>query len=103
MLDTLRAIPTPEGIELTLKAAGPVARARAWLIDGFVRLAVVTVLQIALFAFGKVGVGIFMLLYFALEWLYPVLFEALGQGMTPGKALANARVVEGNGTPVRWA
>ncbi len=102
MLDTLRAIPTPEGIELTLKVAGPVARARAWLIDGLVRLAIVIVLQIALSAFGKVGSGIFLLMYFALEWLYPVLFEVLWQGTTPGKRLCNLRVLHENGTPIGW-
>ncbi len=102
MLDTLRAIPTPEGIELTLKAAGPVARARAWLIDGFVRIAIVTVLQLVLSAFGKVGFGIYLIMYFALEWIYPVLFEVLWQGTTPGKRLCNLRVLHENGTPVGW-
>jgi len=39
MLDTAREIPTPEGIELTLRLAGPVARALAWGIDLLLRLA----------------------------------------------------------------
>jgi hypothetical protein len=30
MLDTTRKVATPEGIELTLRLAGPVPRAMAW-------------------------------------------------------------------------
>ena len=33
MLDTTRRVATPEGIELTLRLAGPVPRALAWAID----------------------------------------------------------------------
>ena len=33
VIDTLRAVPTPEGIELTLRLAGPIPRALAWVID----------------------------------------------------------------------
>lgn len=102
MLDTLRAIPTPEGIELTLKVAGPIPRARAWMIDCFIRLVVVIALQLVLSALGKVGIGVFALMWFSLEWLYPVLFEVLWQGTTPGKRMCNLRVLHENGTPVGW-
>ena len=102
MLDTLRAIPTPEGIELTLKVAGPIPRARAWVIDCCIRLVVVIALQVVLSALGKVGIGVFALMWFALEWLYPVLFEMLWQGATPGKRMCNLRVLHENGTPVGW-
>ena len=102
MLDTQRAIPIPEGIELTLKVAGPIARAGAWLVDGFIRLVVVLLLQLALSTFGKVGIGVFALMWFALEWLYPVVFEVLWHGSTPGKRLCNLRVLHENGTPVGW-
>lgn len=33
LLDTVRQIETPEGITLSLRAAGPVAQALAWSID----------------------------------------------------------------------
>ena len=33
MLDTTRRVATPEGIELTLRLAGPVPRALAWAVD----------------------------------------------------------------------
>ena len=41
-------------------------------------------------------------MWFALEWLYPVLFEMLWQGATPGKRMCNLRVLHENGTPVGW-
>lgn len=102
MLDTLRTIPTPEGIELTLKVAGPVPRAAAWSIDLMFRLIIVLVVQAVLAALGKVGIGISMLLWFALEWIYPVLFEVLWQGATPGKRQCHLRVLHEDGTPVGW-
>ncbi len=91
MIDTLRTIPTPEGIELTLKVAGPVSRARAWLIDFLLRGILVIALSTALASIGKVGGGIFLLCWFGLEWLYPVLFEVFWNGATPGKAGARFR------------
>src|SRR5260370_925845 len=39
MLDTTRRVATPEGIELTLRLAGPVPRALAWAIDFALRVA----------------------------------------------------------------
>ena len=47
MLDTLRPISTPEGIELTLRLAGPAPRAVAWVIDFFLRL-----VALGLFSYG---------------------------------------------------
>ena len=37
MLDTARRVATPEGIELTLRLAGPVPRALAWAVDLAIR------------------------------------------------------------------
>lgn len=101
-LDTLRAVPTPEGIELTLKVAGPIARARAWAIDFFIRLVILIGFSVAAGAMGRVGMGLVTLFYFVLEWVYPVLFEVLGDGATPGKKSCNLRVLHEDGTPVGW-
>ena len=43
MLDTTRRVATPEGIELTLRLAGPVPRALAWSVDLALRAALVLV------------------------------------------------------------
>jgi uncharacterized RDD family membrane protein YckC len=102
MLDTLRTVPTPEGIELSLKVAGPMPRARAWLLDLLIRLAILFVLGVILGALGRVGSGLVVLIAFVLEWAYPVLFEVLRQGQTPGKRACDLRVLHEDGTPVQW-
>jgi uncharacterized RDD family membrane protein YckC len=102
MLDTLRSIPTPEGIELPLKVAGPMPRARAWVIDLLIRLVIIMILGTILGVLGKVGSGLMLLIWFGLEWGYPVLFEVMWQGQTPGKRSANLCVLHEDGTPVLW-
>ncbi len=102
MLDTYREIETPEGVELHLRVAGPVARALAYAIDLSLRLAVLMVLGIALSVAGTFGRGIFLILMFFMEWFYPVLFEVYRQGETPGKRMFGLRVLNDNGTPVGW-
>lgn len=103
MLDTARTIETPEGVELRLHVAGPVARGLAWSIDAAIRGVLYLVLGTALSAFQKFGMGMFLVLLFVMEWWYPVLFEVLGHGMTPGKRALGLRVLHDNGTPVAWA
>lgn len=101
-LDTLRQVATPEGCALTLKLAGPVARAQAFLIDAVIRFVVYIGTVIALGHFNKLGAGIAVLVYFVLAWLYPVLFEVLNQGATPGKRWCQLAVLRDDGTPVDW-
>jgi uncharacterized RDD family membrane protein YckC len=102
MLDTYREIETPEGVELHLRAAGPVARALAYSIDLLLRGAVLFVLSIVLSVTGRFGMGVFMIVIFLMEWFYPVLFEVYRNGETPGKRMFGLRVVNDNGTPVGW-
>ena len=44
-----------------------------------------------------------MISIFVLEWFYPVLFEVLSMGKTPGKRALGLRVINGDGTPVEWS
>lgn len=103
MLDTLRPVTTPELIELQLHPAGIAPRALAWLIDLAIRIGIVMLAGTALGALGGFGNGIMLLLYFLLEWFYPVLFEVLWRGATPGKQALGLIVVNANGTPIGWA
>ncbi len=103
MLDTTRVIETPEGVELSLQVAGPVPRALAWAIDFLLRLVVYIILLIVLGQTGNLGVGLLALVAFIMEWWYPVLFETLNHGQTPGKRLLGLRVLHDNGTPVAGA
>lgn len=103
MLDTYRAIETPEGVELRLRVAGPPARALAWLIDVTLRLFGYGMLSLPLLVLGRVGAGLFFLVLFVGEWFYPVLFEVYAGGATPGKKLVGLAVVHDDGTPVAWS
>jgi len=101
-LDTAREVLTPEGVALRLLAAGPFPRALAWLIDLAIRLTLLLLATLLFGLLGRLGNGLALLLAFALTWAYPVLFEALCNGQTPGKRALDLRVVAGNGTPVGW-
>jgi uncharacterized RDD family membrane protein YckC len=102
MLDTTRRVATPEGIELTLHLAGPVPRALAWAIDFFLRLALVLLVMVLVSPLGRAGVGVIFLAAFFVEWLLPAFFEATWNGQTPGKRALRLRVLNDDGSPVRW-
>ena len=101
-LDTVRRVATPEGCELKLRIAGPAVRVRAWLFDFLIRVLIFVVAAMVLGYFGRLGGGISMLLAFALEWLYPIVFEVFWHGATPGKKMSNLVVLHDDGTPIGW-
>jgi uncharacterized RDD family membrane protein YckC len=102
MLDTLRQVETPEGLTLDLRTAGVVPRAYAWLLDLGIRFAGVSVLSSILAILGEAGTGVLLVAMFLVYWGYPVAFEVLFDGQTPGKRVMGLRVVNANGTPVTW-
>lgn len=99
-LDTIVTAETPEGILLELRPAGIAARCYAFLIDALVRLAMLYAFEIVAVVAGGVGVGLNIILIFALEWFYPVVFELSRWGATPGKRSLGLRVVMDNGLPI---
>lgn len=103
MLDTRQSVPTPEGVDLSLVPAGLLPRASAFAVDLFIRLVLVGVLAMGLGFLGRFGVGLLLLLVFLVEWFYPVAFEVLGNGATPGKRMLGLQVVESDGRPVGLA
>ncbi len=102
MLDTTRRVATPEGIELTLRLAGPVPRALAWAIDFALRTALLFAVSMLAAAFGRAGIGVILLAAFFVEWLLPAWFEAAWNGQTPGKKAMGIAVLNDDGTPLRW-
>ncbi|MDR2013085.1 MAG: RDD family protein, partial [Rhodanobacter sp.] len=102
MLDTTAQVETPEGIALQLRSAGIVPRALAWAVDATIRIIAILVAAIVFALFGEGGIGFYFILAFVLLWFYPVLFEVLRDGQTPGKMAMNLRVINANGTPVTW-
>ena len=99
-IDTVRAVETPEGCVLVLRTAGPLARARAWLLDLGIRLVMYIGAGSVMALLGSVGFGLFLVFAFLLEWGYPVAFEIWRDGQTPGKRMCGLAVVHDDGTPV---
>ncbi|WP_431103956.1 RDD family protein [Roseateles noduli] len=102
-IDTLALAETPEGIVLSLRPAGLVARTMAFLLDLFIRLILDLVLMMSLGAsggLGGLGFGLMLIGMFLVEWLYPIAFELGRSGATPGKQAAGLRVVMDTGLPV---
>ncbi|MDO6562230.1 RDD family protein [Amphritea sp. 1_MG-2023] len=102
LTDTLSEHETPEGIRLELRLAGPIVRACAWSIDMLIRV-ILYGLVAAVFAFwGGIGTSLMLILFFLIEWFYPLLFE-LYNGASPGKKAMGLRVIHDNGTPITFA
>jgi len=85
---------------LELRPAGLSARFYAFVIDWLVRLAVLYVVGTVAGFLGGIGFAFWMILLFALEWFYPVVFELTPSGATPGKRAYGLRVVMDTGLPV---
>ena len=102
MIDTIHSVHTPEGIDLHLRTAGMLPRSMAWLIDGLIRSVIYVAISLAFLPFGGIGTGLLLLVTFFVEWFYPVLFEVLRDGSTPGKSIYDIKVIHDDGTPIGW-
>lgn len=100
LLDTRYSAETPEGITLALRPAGVVPRLYACVLDLLIRGVLMIAVTSTLAALGQFGGAIALLAWFAIEWLYPVLFELLPGSATPGKRALGLRVVMDSGLPV---
>ena len=100
VLDTVAAAETPEGIVLELHPAGLPARFFAFLLDWIIRLVIMYAVALVAGLMGGVGIAFWLILLFALEWFYPVVFELGRSGATPGKKTFGLKVVMDNGLPV---
>jgi uncharacterized RDD family membrane protein YckC len=100
VLDSVVAAETPEGIVLELRPAGLAARFYAFLFDWLIRLVVFYAFAFIARFLGGIGVAFWIILFFALEWFYPVVFELGRSGATPGKRAFGLKVVMDNGLPV---
>ena len=99
-LDTVVTAETPEGIELELRPAGLCPRLYAFLIDWGARLMILYGAAIVTAFIGGIGLAFWLILAFALEWFYPVVFELGASGATPGKRLLGLKVVMDDGLPI---
>lgn len=113
-------ISTPENVDLHLELAGLGNRIMAALVDRAIMTGITLVIVAVTVGVGFALdnsplptdtktisyyylIGITVLLVFAVNFGYFILFEGLWKGQTPGKKLAQIRVIEANGQPVGWS
>ncbi|MEM8930805.1 MAG: RDD family protein [Acidobacteriota bacterium] len=101
--DTERRRATPEGVNLSLRVAGPPVRFFAWGVDTVLVFAVQVVLGIFFGLIPGLGTGLYLMCAFLLTWFFPVAFEVWRNGQTPGKSIFGLQVVHDDGTPVGLA
>jgi uncharacterized RDD family membrane protein YckC len=100
------AIVTPEAVVLEFETAGVGSRMVARIIDsvlqGLLLVALLLASAVVAAVAGSIGLaGVFVSL-FAVVFIYPVAFETLWRGRTPGKAALGLRVVTVEGAPIRF-
>jgi len=103
-LDESITIATPEGVELRLQLAGLGSRFIAGGVDLVIMLILLGILAIitgpvAGLSGGVAGV-VFVIGSFVILLFYPILFELLAGGQTPGKRMSHLRVLRDSGAPV---
>ncbi|MFV2069779.1 MAG: RDD family protein, partial [Pirellulales bacterium] len=103
-IDSTVEIVTPENIAFHYRVAGPFRRLPAYVLDLFLRWAVLFVLAIvcslAGIVMGGMAIAVIMVAYFLLEWFYGGLFETFMNGQTPGKWVLGVRVLSVDGQPI---
>ena len=99
-IDTVITAETPEGIAISMRAAGFPVRCMAFLIDALIRYMTVSAVAVALGSGGRVGTGILLIVVFLILWLYPVIFELTPAAATPGKRTMGIQVMMANGLPL---
>lgn len=102
MLDTRYRVEIPGGIHLEAQVVGPIPRSFAFLIDQVIQMIAIAAMSFAAIPLGVGGIGggFFLIFLFVVEWLYPVLFELLMRGQTPGKKVLGIAVVNDDLSPV---
>lgn len=113
------SISTPENVDLHLELAGLGNRILAGVIDQVLCVLVMVILGLAAWgvftlvsmsqmpshvkgiAYGFI-VMVLIFGFFIIHFGYHMFFEGTWQGQTPGKRVAQIRVIEQNGQPVTW-
>jgi uncharacterized RDD family membrane protein YckC len=103
------ALVTPEAVVLQFETASVASRLLAIFIDLAIQVPLLVLANLALALFvsaagagGWVGVSLLFGIVFMVLLGYPVGFESLWRGRTPGKAAMGLRVVTREGAPIRF-
>ncbi len=110
VLDTDVEIESPEHVVFRHRVAGPARRAVADVIDLIVCYSPVVIAAVIVVIAGAAdsdgaahaGVGLILLLVFAAQWVYFVVWEGV-RGTTPGKMALGLRVLTPEGRPIGFA
>jgi len=99
------SIETPEGVTLELTLAGLGSRFAAALVDQAIQWVLIIALLLGAAALDPGGAGalvviISIVLVFAVQLGYHIVFETFASGRTPGKRMTGLRVVRSDGGPV---
>lgn len=91
-------IETPEGIEFSIRLAGPIIRSLAWAIDFACIAAITKILSSFMQVFSIISMEFAMaglvLLYFLVSIGYGIFMEYYWRGQTIGKRMLNLRVMD---------
>lgn len=96
-------IATPEGVELQLQLAGLGSRFIAGVTDLIIQALMLVVLALstgALSGGNQLNATAYVIGTFAIVFFYPIAFELLARGRTPGKRLTHLRVLRDSGAPI---
>lgn len=93
---------SPEGLDLDVSLANIGSRGVALGIDMVIALVVLLAVGWALGQFGELGTAGFAILAFVVSIGYPILWEGLADGRTPGKMAMGIQVVRVDATPVTF-
>jgi uncharacterized RDD family membrane protein YckC len=102
MISNNYSIETAEGIDIDLLPAGLTVRTYAFIIDLGIRFVIVAAFYTVFSYLGDFGLGLLSIVFFLVEWFYPVIFE-ITKGATPGKSALKLRVIYDNGLPISFA
>lgn len=109
MIDTINrlTIKTPEGIEFSLRLAGPVTRFLAWAVDLGTIIAIITILNVVLGILGVIirdlAMAANIIAFFVVSIGYGILTEWHWQGQTLGKKLLRLRVMDEQGLRLQFS
>jgi len=110
-MDNFKVV-SPENIEIEYSRAGLGSRAAAVMIDYLIQWTVQLILIIsAFFLVFKAdtsfleenngwAIGIFLLVFWGINYLYFIIFEGIMNGATPGKRVLKLRTIRNNGMPI---
>jgi len=97
---SLKAL-TPEGVEFVLYPAGLPVRTLAYAIDKSTQWIILLVTYISVRILrDSMGIWLFLILNFLVDWFYHVICELAFRGQSLGKRMTGIRVVKNDGSPV---